>query len=273
MTKLIEVKGLKKFFKDGEKETQVLKGIDFDLTKGEWVSIMGRSGAGKSTFMYQLSLLDIPTAGEINIFGENTHLMSSDEKTLFRLNELGYVFQDYALLPDLTAVENVAVPLLMQGRDKNHAYKQAEESLKRVGLGHRLNNLPSQLSGGEQQRVSIARALAHKPRILFADEPTANLDNESSKTVMNLFKEIHQDGQTIVMVTHEEEYSKYADRIVRLDDGLIVSDHKKRWVIHSFAFLGRIWYSLSNVSFSLRVYLRWEWSGAYMDYKTGRHKS
>jgi putative ABC transport system ATP-binding protein len=224
--KLIEVKNLKKTFTDGQKETHVLKGIDFSVDEREFIAIVGRSGAGKSTFLYQLSLLDEPTSGEIVIFGKNTHDMTADQKTVFRLNQLGYVFQDYALLPDLTAVENVALPLMMQGKSKADAYKEATDSLGRVGLGHRVSNLPSQLSGGEQQRVSVARALAHKPRVLFADEPTANLDNESSKTVMALFKEIYEQGQTIIMVTHEEEYAKMAKRVVRLDDGRIVSDER-----------------------------------------------
>ena len=202
---LIQVKNLIKTFKNGDKETRVLKGIDFSANEGEWISIMGRSGAGKSTFMYQMSLLDDPTSGEIYLFGKEAHKMTAEEKTSFRLNELGYVFQDYALLPDLTAVENVAVPLMMQGKSKKDAYSKAKASLERVGLGHRLENLPSQLSGGEQQRTSIARALAHAPKILFADEPTANLDNESSRTVMQLFQEVHKQGQTIIMVTHEEE--------------------------------------------------------------------
>lgn len=222
MKSVIEVKNLIKTFIDGDKETQVLKGIDFEVKEGEWISIMGRSGAGKSTLMYQMSLLDDPTSGEIKIFGHDTHKMDTDTKTLFRLNELGYVFQDYALLPDLTAVENVAVPLMMQGKSKSSAYKEAESSLIRVGLGHRLENLPSQLSGGEQQRTSIARALAHRPKILFADEPTANLDNESSRAVMELFKQVHKEGQTIIMVTHEEEYSRFSDRVAYLDDGKIV---------------------------------------------------
>jgi putative ABC transport system ATP-binding protein len=225
---LIEVRKLTKTFKNGDKETHVLKGIDFAVGEGEFIAIVGRSGAGKSTFLYQLSLLDEPTGGEIVVFGRDTHTMSPEEKTVFRLNQLGYVFQDYALLPDLTAVENVALPLMMQGKDKAHAYAEAGESLTRVGLGHRLNNLPSQLSGGEQQRVSVARALAHKPQILFADEPTANLDNESSHTVMALFKEIYAQGQTIIMVTHEEEYARMAKRVVRLDDGRIVSDEKDK---------------------------------------------
>ncbi|MDP1625218.1 MAG: ABC transporter ATP-binding protein [bacterium] len=224
--KLIEVRGLTKSFKNGDKETHVLKGIDFTVEEGEFIAIIGRSGAGKSTFLYQLSLLDEPTSGEIIVFGTDTHAMTPDEKTMFRLNQLGYVFQDYALLPDLTAEENVALPLMMQGKSKMVAYTEAHTALERVGLGHRFTNLPGQLSGGEQQRVSVARALAHKPQILFADEPTANLDNESSRTVMELFEEIHAQGQTIIMVTHEEEYSMLAKRVVKLDDGRVISDKR-----------------------------------------------
>ena len=223
---LIQVKNLTKTFIDGEKETRVLKNIDFSAEQGEWISIMGRSGAGKSTLMYQMSLLDDPTSGEVYLFGRDTHNMSANEKTLFRLSELGFVFQDYALLPDLTALENVAVPLMMQGKYKKEAYSKAQTSLEKVGLGHRLDNLPSQLSGGEQQRTSIARALAHNPKILFADEPTANLDNESSRTIMRLFQEVHRQGQTIIMVTHEEEYSSLSERIILLDDGKVISDKK-----------------------------------------------
>ena len=223
---LIQVKNLTKTFIDGEKETRVLKNIDFSAEQREWISIMGRSGAGKSTLMYQMSLLDDPTSGEVYLFGRDTHNMSANEKTLFRLSELGFVFQDYALLPDLTALENVAVPLMMQSKYKKESYSKAETSLERVGLGHRLDNFPSQLSGGEQQRTSIARALAHNPKILFADEPTANLDNESSRTIMRLFQEVHRQGQTIIMVTHEEEYSSLSERIILLDDGKVISDKK-----------------------------------------------
>lgn len=223
---MIEVKNLIKSFKDGEKITQVLKGIDFKAETGEFIAIMGRSGAGKSTLLYQMSLLDEPTGGDVIIDGKDTSLLSIEEKTKFRLRELGYVFQDYALLPELTALENVALPLLMQDIGEQEAYQRAIEHLKKVGLGERLHNLPSKLSGGEQQRVSIARAIAHDPKILFADEPTANLDNESSRVVMDFFKELHKEGQTIIMVTHEPEYSKIAERIVRLDDGKIVSIEK-----------------------------------------------
>ena len=223
---MIETKQLTKSFKNGDVVTPVLRGIDFKTEEGEFIAIMGRSGAGKSTFLYQMSLLDDPSGGEIMIDGENTHTMSAEEKMLFRLTKFGFVFQDYALLPELTAVENVALPFLMQGRSKGESYADARASLERARLGHRFNNLPSQLSGGEQQRVSIVRAVAHKPKVLFADEPTANLDNDSSRVIMDMFLELHRAGQTIIMVTHEEQYAKLAQRIVHLDDGRIVSETK-----------------------------------------------
>jgi putative ABC transport system ATP-binding protein len=173
-----------------------------------------------------MSLLDEPTSGEIRINGKEAHLMSEREKMLFRLAEFGYVFQDYALLPELTALENVTLPLLMQGLLGGAAEAKAAEALERVGLGKRLGNLPSQLSGGEQQRVSISRAIAHTPDVLFADEPTANLDKESSLLVMNIFKELHDSGQTIIMVTHEPEFARFAGRTIKIDDGQIVSDER-----------------------------------------------
>ncbi len=221
---MITATNLTRTFRDGLAETSVLKGIDLKVRGGEFIAIMGRSGAGKSTLLYQLSLLDNPTAGEISIDGQLTHQLSSAEKTNFRLTQFGFVFQDYALLPEMTALENVALPLLMQNLPWSIAYAKASDALTRVRLGHRLKNLPSQLSGGEQQRVSIARAIAHQPKILFADEPTANLDNDSSRTIMNLFLEFHQAGQTIIMVTHEEEYARLTQRIVQMDDGKIVGD-------------------------------------------------
>src|SRR3989338_695104 len=220
---MIQTKNLTRTFKNGDVVTEVLKGIDCGGRDGEFVSIMGRSGAGKSTLLYQLSLLDDPTSGELIIDGHEAHSMTPDEKMQFRLVKFGYVFQDYALLPELTALENVALPLLMQGKGKREAYKISQEALTRAGLGKRLGNLSSQLSGGEQQRVAIVRAIAHRPKVLFADEPTANLDNESSKVIMDIFLELHREGQTIIMVTHEQPYAKLADRIVHLDDGKIVS--------------------------------------------------
>lgn len=220
---MIKIINLKKSFRDGDTETNVLKGIDLDIENGRFVAIMGRSGAGKSTLLYQMGLLDEPTSGEVFINGLQTKNMTVEEKVEFRLCELGFVFQDFALLPDLTALENVALPLLMQDINKDKAYSMATEALIKVNLEHRLHNTPSHLSGGEQQRVSIARAIAHNPKILFADEPTANLDNESSKTILDIFKGLHKQGQTIVMVTHEEQYAKMAEKIIKIDNGKIVS--------------------------------------------------
>ncbi len=218
---IIQTKNLRKTFTDGDKETHVLKNIDLDIKAGEFISIIGRSGAGKSTLLYQISLLDKPTSGEIIIDGSDVHDLSEEQRTQFRLDKLGYVFQDYALLPDLTATENVALPLLMQGYNKEFSYKRAVEVLDQVGLQGKYENIPSKLSGGQQQRVSIARAIAHNPAILVADEPTANLDNESSLLILKIFKELHNAGQTIVMVTHDKEYTSVADRVIDMKDGVI----------------------------------------------------
>lgn len=220
---MIETKNLVKTFMNGDVETRVLKGVNFRVDDGEFVAIMGRSGAGKSTFLYQMSLLDEPTSGDVIVDGHSTKEMSDAEEVIFRLRNFGYVFQDYALLPELTALENVALPLLMQNLDKPAAYTQATTALTKVGLEKRLHNVPSQLSGGEQQRVSIARAVAHHPKVLFADEPTANLDNDSSSVIMDIFQELHRGKQTIIMVTHEDQYARLADKIVKFDDGTIVS--------------------------------------------------
>jgi putative ABC transport system ATP-binding protein len=225
---IISVRGLTKTFFSGNIVTPVLKGIDFDVEYGDFVAIMGRSGAGKSTFLYQVSLLDHPTSGSVIVDGVEVLGLNTDQRTDFRLHNLGYVFQDYALMMELSAIENVMVPIIMQGKSKDIARKIAAEALDNVGLQGKHNNLPSQLSGGQQQRVSIARAIAHNPKIIFADEPTANLDTESSRRVIEIFKQLNEKGQTVIMVTHEEEYSKAAKRIVTLSDGLIVTDHRLR---------------------------------------------
>jgi putative ABC transport system ATP-binding protein len=220
---IIVAKDIRKSFIDGLVTTEVLKGITFEVQEGEFVAIMGRSGAGKSTLLYQLSLLDSPSSGSIVLDGNVIDRFTNSEKTAFRLRMLGYVFQDYSLLPELTAEENIMVPLLMQGISRDISQKRAQEVLKSVDLEHRKGNIPAELSGGEQQRVSIARAIVHNPKILFADEPTANLDSLSSKTVMEIFKKLNKDnGITIVMVTHELEYGRLADRIINLSDGMIV---------------------------------------------------
>lgn len=224
MAAILETKNLVRSFKNGDVITQVLKGITLSIERGTFVAIVGRSGAGKSTLLYQMSLLDDPTSGEIWVDGREVHSMSEKEKMLFRLYKFGYVFQDYALLPELTALENVTLPLLMENYDSGKARSLAETALKDVGLAHRLNNLPAQLSGGEQQRVSIARAIAEKPAILFADEPTANLDRESSKIVLDILLDLNRKhGQTLIVVTHEEEYWRLAHRVIHIDDGKIVA--------------------------------------------------
>lgn len=221
---MIEVQDLYKSYKTGAGEFPVLKGINLQVPKGQYLAITGKSGSGKSTLLYQLGLLDHPTKGCIILDGANVCEMKSNDRTHFRLTKLGYVFQDYALIPSLSALENVVVPLIMQGENKKTANQKAADALEKVGLADRLHNLPSQLSGGQQQRVSIARAIGHNPAILFADEPTANLDSETSDVVLQVFDRLHQSGQTIVMVTHEPEYAKRAQRIMTLSDGKIVND-------------------------------------------------
>ncbi len=224
---MIRATNILKKYGEGELELTVLKDINLEIQDGEFVAIIGPSGAGKSTLLYQISLLDEPTSGEIFIDEVDTSKLTQTQKTALRLSKLGYVFQDYALLPELTALENVGLPMIMQGMTKKEAYEKAKKALSRIGLGEKFQNLPNQLSGGQQQRVSIARAIAHDPKILFADEPTANLDSASSHMVMESFLELHKEGQTIIMVTHEDEYAKKAGRIIGLKDGKIVQDTSK----------------------------------------------
>lgn len=221
---IIEVKNLRKTY-EGKVPTHALKNINFGIKKGEFVALMGRSGSGKSTLLHQLGLLDTPTSGEIYIGGVDLVSLSESQKTEFRLRKLGYVFQSYALLPELTALESVFLPLMLSGMKKNEYIKKASDLLEKVGLKDRSNHFPKEMSGGEQQRVAIARALVNDPMILFADEPTANLDSASSLVVLQLFRDLNKNiGQTIIMVTHEPEDKKYVDRVIWLKDG-IIQDH------------------------------------------------
>ncbi len=226
---IITAKNITRTFGTGHLTQTVLKDVSVNVKQGEFLAIMGKSGAGKSTLMYQLSVLDEPTSGEIFIDGINVVSLDKEAATTFRLNTLGYVFQDYALVPDLSAEENVMLPLLMRGNTWEAARELAKKAIDDVGLAGKYPNLPAQLSGGEQQRVAIARALAGKPKILFADEPTANLDSISGQAIIELITSLNQDyGQTVVMVTHEREYAESANRIIQMEDGQIVGEEKLR---------------------------------------------
>jgi putative ABC transport system ATP-binding protein len=226
---IITATAITKSFGGGAITTHVLRGIDITIKTGEFVAIMGKSGAGKSTLMYQLSILDLPSSGSITIDGTVVDNLSEAARTDFRLYTLGYVFQDYALVPDLNAEENVMIPLLMRGEPWRQARLIAQTAIAAVGLSGKCKNLPAELSGGEQQRVAIARAVAGKPKIVFADEPTANLDSASSRQVIDLIMALNQEhGQTIVMVTHEREYALGCNRIIHMEDGQIVNEEQLR---------------------------------------------
>lgn len=229
MKPIITATNIHRSFGTGDLISHILKGIDLTVYEGEFIAIMGKSGAGKSTLLYQLSVLDEPTEGKVIINDTNIIKLSEQEKTEFRLNTLGYIFQNYALVPDLSACENVMLPLLMRGLDWNEAKVIANETIDNVGMVGKYDSLPAQLSGGEQQRISIARAIAGKPKILFADEPTANLDSVYGTQVIDLITDLNRKyKQTVVMVTHEREYAMNCDRIINLEDGLIVGEEKLR---------------------------------------------
>jgi putative ABC transport system ATP-binding protein len=223
---MIEISELRKTYRMGEVEVNALDGITLDIAKGEFLGIMGASGSGKTTLLHMLGLLDEPTSGKITIDGVDVGRLNDYEKTQFRLYKLGYVFQDYALVPDLTVMENVSLPAMLR-LDRTDEQTQAGsfEVLQKIGLCDRRDHLPRELSGVQQQRVSIARAMVNKPDILFADEPCANLDSENSRLVLDLFKEINEEfHQTIVMVSHEDWHKDYFHRIIWLKDGKIISD-------------------------------------------------
>lgn len=206
----------------GQVEVRALDDISLGIASGEFLIITGRSGSGKSTLLHQLGLLDRPDAGEISIESKRVEHLNEKERGELRLKSLGYIFQEYALIAELTALENVMLPAMMIEKT-NICKKRAMALLEQVGLSHRLHNLPSQLSGGEQQRVAIARALVNNPKIIFADEPTANLDTKAAKDVMEIFKRINeQENRTIIMITHEPEETAYASRVIVLSDGRLM---------------------------------------------------
>ena len=220
---VIDIQGITKTYVNGKLSVPVLHGIDLVVNKGEFVSIMGPSGSGKSTFMNILGCLDRPTTGSYRLNGDEVATLSDDELAYVRNKQIGFVFQSFNLLTKLTALENVALPMIYAGVNKKMRIERATQLLQSVGLGERMD-LPSELSGGQRQRVAIARALANNPAIIMADEPTGNLDSKSTIDVMNIFRGLHDEGRTILLVTHEPDIATYASRNVVLKDGIIVED-------------------------------------------------
>ena len=221
---VIDIQGITKTYVNGKLSVPVLHGIDLVVNKGEFVSIMGPSGSGKSTFMNILGCLDRPTTGSYRLNGDEVATLSDDELAYVRNKQIGFVFQSFNLLTKLTALENVALPMIYAGVNKKMRIERATQLLQSVGLGERMDHLPSELSGGQRQRVAIARALANNPAIIMADEPTGNLDSKSTIDVMNIFRGLHDEGRTILLVTHEPDIATYASRNVVLKDWIIVED-------------------------------------------------
>lgn len=223
---IIEIKGITRNFSLGSEVVYVLKGIDLSIAQGDYVALMGPSGSGKSTLMNLLGCLDTPTSGSYILNGKDVSQMSDDELAGIRNKEIGFVFQTFNLLPRTTALDNVALPMVYAGFNKSDRHKRASEVLGQVGLGDRMDHHPNQLSGGQRQRVAVARALVNNPSIILADEPTGNLDTKTSVEIMQLFDAIHANGNTVILVTHEEDIAAHAHRIIRLRDGVIESDER-----------------------------------------------
>ncbi len=224
MHDVIRIENLTRFYTIGEETVRALNGINLTIKKNEYVALMGPSGSGKSTLMNIIGCLDTPTSGEYFLNGPNVAQLSDSELAAIRNKEIGFVFQTFNLLPRLTALQNVALPLVYAGIPETERLKKAKEVLEQVGLGNRITHKPNELSGGQRQRVAVARALVNHPSIILADEPTGNLDTKTSEEIMQLFDIIHQAGNTIVLVTHEEDIALRAKRVVRMRDGIVESD-------------------------------------------------
>ncbi|HET8753958.1 MAG TPA: ABC transporter ATP-binding protein [Salinimicrobium sp.] len=227
MSSVIKIRNITRDFHLGQEIVKVLKGIDLEIERGEYVAFMGPSGSGKSTLMNLLGCLDTPTSGQYILNGKDVSKMSDDELAEIRNKEIGFVFQTFNLLPRTTALENVALPMIYAGASKSERKTRAEKVLTDVGLADRMDHKPNQLSGGQRQRVAVGRALVNSPSIILADEPTGNLDSKTSVEIMNLFDEIHANGNTVILVTHEEDIAKHAARIIRLRDGMVESDERQ----------------------------------------------
>ena len=224
MEPLIQIKDLCKVYNPGENAVHALDHVDLTVEKGEFVAIIGQSGSGKSTLMNMLGCLDVPSSGSYYLNGVNVATMHDNELSVIRNREIGFIFQGFNLIQNLTALENVELPLIYRGVDRKTRKKLASDSLKRVGLEKRMSHKPSEMSGGQQQRVAIARAIAARPPVILADEPTGNLDSASSREIMQILKEMHRDGKTIILITHDDGIAASARRVVRIMDGRIESD-------------------------------------------------
>ncbi len=221
---VVSLRDIRRSYEIGENEFQALRGVDLDIRQGEFVALMGPSGSGKTTLMHLIGLLDRPSSGQYLLGGRDVTDLTENERAEVRNREIGFVFQAFHLLPRMNLLENVEVPLLYAGYPARERTERAMRLLARVGLESKARNLPSQISGGQKQRVAIARALACEPRMLLADEPTGNLDSRTSAEVMEIFHELHAEGRTLVVVTHEQEVGEHAERVVRIRDGLVESD-------------------------------------------------
>lgn len=225
---VISISNIRRDFKLGSEIVHVLKGIDLEIEKGDYVALMGPSGSGKSTLMNILGCLDTPTAGTYILNGHDVSQLSDNDLAEIRNKEIGFVFQTFNLMPRTSSLDNVALPMVYAGASKEDRKKRATEVLQDVGLGDRMDHKPNQLSGGQRQRVAVGRALVNHPSIILADEPTGNLDTKTSIEIMNLFDEIHSRGNTVILVTHEEDIAEHAHRIIRLRDGVIESDQRNK---------------------------------------------
>ena len=226
MAHLIEIKDVYKIYNPGENEVRALDGVSLTIDRGEFIAIVGQSGSGKSTLMNMLGLLDVCTSGSYMLDGVDVSTMKDDELSSIRNEEIGFIFQGFNLIPSLTAQANVELPLVYRGVKAAQRKELSTSALKRVGLEKRMNHLPSQMSGGQQQRVAIARAVAAKPPVILADEPTGNLDTSSGKEVMRILHELHEEGRTVILITHDNGIADEAERVIRIQDGKIIEDYK-----------------------------------------------
>ena len=228
MGALIQIENMKKIYNPGENEVRALDGIDLDIEKGDLVAIVGHSGSGKSTLMNMLGCLDTPTSGKYVLDGQDVASMTDNQLADVRNKEIGFIFQGFNLISNLDAVGNVELPLVYRGVSKNERKQLAMEALKSVGLEDRMKHKPNEMSGGQQQRVAVARAVAAKPPIILADEPTGNLDTKSTQEIMEILKELHRSGRTVIIITHDEEIASQAHRVIRILDGRIEEDYCNR---------------------------------------------